>query len=67
MKSKPLFHLACILATLAVLALFIMILWLAATLPGWVVFPPGRRRTCHGCRYVLARSVQRIMTPSDRR
>ena len=28
-----------ILATLAVLALFIMILWLAATLPGWVVFP----------------------------
>lgn len=39
MKSKPLFHLACILATLAVFALFIMILWLAATLPGWVVFP----------------------------
>ena len=39
MKSKPLFHLACIAATLAVLALFIMILWLAATLPGWVVFP----------------------------
>ena len=39
MKSNPLFHLACILATLAVLALFIMILWLAATLPGWVVFP----------------------------
>ena len=39
MKSKPLFHLACILVTMAVLALFIMILWLAATLPGWVVFP----------------------------
>ena len=39
MKSNPLFHLACILATLAALALFIMILWLAATLPGWVVFP----------------------------
>ena len=39
MKSNPLFHLACIAATLAVLALFIMILWLAATLPGWVVFP----------------------------
>ena len=37
MKSKPFFHLACILATLAILALFIMILWLAATLPGWVV------------------------------
>ena len=39
MKSNPLFHLACILATLAVLALFIMILWLAATLPGWAVSP----------------------------
>lgn len=39
MKSNPLFHLAYILATMAVLALFIMILWLAATLPGWVVFP----------------------------
>lgn len=39
MKSNPLFHLACIAATLVVLALFILILWLAAALPGWVVFP----------------------------
>lgn len=39
MKSKTLFHLVCLAATLAVLALFILILWLAATLPGWVVFP----------------------------
>ena len=39
MKFNPFFHLACIIATMAVLALFIMILWLAATLPGWVVFP----------------------------
>ena len=39
MKSNPLFHLACITATLVALALFILILWLAAALPGWVVFP----------------------------
>ena len=39
MKSKPLFHLACIAATLAVFALFILILYFAATMPGWVVLP----------------------------